>query len=124
MEPGNFPLRFPSQTPKLLTGPGKRGPEFSPLPSQLWNIRLAQGALKERVKAGECPVRQRRVCGWQNLTCISAVPGKGRSGACLPWKCCLGVQHLGRAIVEARRLSVPKRWGQQCAKGQTLSFLQ
>ncbi|XP_044781539.1 uncharacterized protein C2orf92 homolog isoform X7 [Bubalus bubalis] len=52
MEPGNFPLRFPSQTPKLLTGPGKRGPEFSPLPSQLWNIRLAQGALKERVKAG------------------------------------------------------------------------
>ncbi|XP_055395355.1 uncharacterized protein C2orf92 homolog [Bubalus kerabau] len=52
MEPGNFPLRFPSQTPKLLTGPGKRGPEFSPLPFQLWNIRLAQGALKERVKAG------------------------------------------------------------------------
>ncbi|XP_065785834.1 uncharacterized protein C2orf92 homolog isoform X2 [Muntiacus reevesi] len=52
MEPGNFLLRFPTNTPKQLTGPGKSGPEFSPLPSQLWNVRLAQATLKERVKAG------------------------------------------------------------------------
>ena len=91
MEPGNFPLRFPSKTLKLLTGPGKSGPEFSPLPSQLWNIRLAQGALKERVKAGECPARQRRIYGWQNLTCISPVQEKGVVGPAYPggaaWGC-------------------------------------
>ncbi|KAM9722269.1 uncharacterized protein C2orf92 homolog isoform 2-T2 [Dama dama] len=52
MEPGNFLLRFATKTPKQLTGPGKSGPEFSPLPSQLWNVRWAQATLKERVKAG------------------------------------------------------------------------
>ncbi|XP_043323777.1 uncharacterized protein C2orf92 homolog isoform X2 [Cervus canadensis] len=52
MEPGNFLLRFPTKTPKQLTGPGKSGPEFSPLPSQLRNVHLAQATLKERVKAG------------------------------------------------------------------------
>lgn len=76
MEPGNFLLRFPTKTPKQLTGPGKSGPEFSPLPSQLWNVPLAQATLKERVKAGECPARQRQVCGWQNLMCIFPSPRK------------------------------------------------
>ncbi|XP_043323784.1 uncharacterized protein C2orf92 homolog isoform X9 [Cervus canadensis] len=55
MEPGNFLLRFPTKTPKQLTGPGKSGPEFSPLPSQLRNVHLAQATLKERVKAEDVP---------------------------------------------------------------------
>ncbi|KAM9722271.1 uncharacterized protein C2orf92 homolog isoform 4-T4 [Dama dama] len=55
MEPGNFLLRFATKTPKQLTGPGKSGPEFSPLPSQLWNVRWAQATLKERVKAEDDP---------------------------------------------------------------------